>query len=38
VSALQTQVDTLTRLPTAAAADIDALIPAIVDKAFKGEL
>jgi type I restriction enzyme S subunit len=38
VSALQTQVDTLKRLPAEAAAELDALLPAILDKAFKGEL
>ncbi len=35
---LQAQVDALNRLQTESAAELDALLPAILDKAFKGEL
>ena len=36
--ALQAEVDTLKRLQAETAAELDALLPAILDKAFKGEL
>jgi type I restriction enzyme S subunit len=35
---LQTKVDELKRLQTESAAELDALLPAILDRAFKGEL
>jgi type I restriction enzyme S subunit len=35
---LQSQVDALKRLQTETAAELDALLPSILDKAFKGEL
>lgn len=35
---LQTKVDTLKRLQAETAAELDALLPSILDKAFKGEL
>src|SRR5206468_12271848 len=35
---LQSQVDALKRLQVETAAEIDAVLPAILDKAFKGEL
>jgi len=35
---LQAKVDTLKRLQTETAAEVDALLPSILDKAFKGEL
>ncbi|MEG4807476.1 restriction endonuclease subunit S [Microcoleus sp. F8-D3] len=35
---LQTKVDALKRLQTETAAELDALVPSILDKAFKGEL
>lgn len=35
---LQTEVDALKRLETETAAEIDAILPAILDRAFKGEL
>jgi type I restriction enzyme S subunit len=35
---LQAKVDTLKRLQTETAAELDALLPSILDKAFKGEL
>jgi len=38
LDALQAKVDTLKRLQTETAAELDALLPAILDKAFKGEL
>lgn len=38
LDALQAQVDTLKRLQTETAAELDALLPSILDKAFKGEL
>ena len=38
LDALQAEVDTLKRLQTESAAELDALLPAILDRAFKGEL
>lgn len=38
LDALQAQVDALKRLQTETAAELDALLPAILDRAFKGEL
>jgi type I restriction enzyme S subunit len=38
LDALQTEVDALTRLQAETAAELDALLPAILDRAFKGEL
>lgn len=38
LDALQAQVDALKRLQTEAAAELDAVLPAILDRAFKGEL
>ena len=38
LDALQAEVDTLKRLQAETAAELDALLPAILDKAFKGEL
>jgi type I restriction enzyme S subunit len=38
LDALQTEVDALKRLQAGTAAGLDALLPAILDKAFKGEL
>lgn len=38
LEALQLQVDALKRLQTETAAELDALLPAILDRAFKGEL
>jgi len=38
LNALQAEVDALKRLQTETAAELDALLPAILDKAFKGEL
>jgi type I restriction enzyme, S subunit len=38
LDALQVQVDMLKRLQSATAAELDALLPAILDRAFKGEL
>lgn len=38
VDALQAQVNALKRLQTETAAELDALLPAILDRAFKGEL
>jgi type I restriction enzyme, S subunit len=35
---LQAEVDALKRLQAETAAELDALLPAIFDKAFKGEL
>ena len=35
---LQAELDTLKRLQAETAAELDALLPAILDKAFKGEL
>jgi type I restriction enzyme S subunit len=36
--ALQAQVDALKRLQAETAAELDVLLPAILDRAFKGEL
>lgn len=38
LDALQAEVDALKRLQFETAAELDALLPAILDKAFKGEL
>jgi type I restriction enzyme S subunit len=38
LDALQAEVDALKRLQAETAAELDALIPAILDRAFKGEL
>jgi len=38
LDALQAEVDALKRLQTETAAGLDALLPVILDKAFKGEL
>jgi type I restriction enzyme S subunit len=38
LDALQAQVDALKRLQVESAAELDALLPAILDRAFKGEL
>lgn len=38
LDALQAQVDTLKRLQGETAAELDALLPAILDRAFKGEM
>ena len=38
LDALQAEVDTLKRLQAEIAAELDALLPSILDKAFKGEL
>jgi len=38
LDALQTEVDALKRLQAETAAEVDALLPAILDRAFKGEL
>jgi len=38
LDALQAKVDELKRLQAETAADLDALLPSILDKAFKGEL
>jgi type I restriction enzyme S subunit len=35
---LQAKVDTLKQLQTETAAELDALLPSVLDKAFKGEL
>jgi type I restriction enzyme S subunit len=35
---LQAQVDALKKLQAETAAELDALLPSILDKAFKGEL
>jgi type I restriction enzyme S subunit len=35
---LQAEVDALKRLQTETAAELDAMLPAILDRAFKGEL
>ena len=37
-SALQAEVDALKRLQAETAAELDALLPSILDRAFKGEL
>jgi len=38
ISASQAEVDALKRLPAETAAELDALLPALLDCAFKGEL
>jgi type I restriction enzyme, S subunit len=38
LQASQTEVDALKRLQAKTAAEFDALLPAILDRAFKGEL
>ena len=38
LDALQSQVDTLKKLQAETAAELAALLPSILDKAFKGEL
>jgi type I restriction enzyme S subunit len=38
LDALQAEVDELKRLQAEPAAELDALLPAILDRAFKGEL
>ena len=38
LDSLQSQVDALTQSQTESAAELDALLPAILDRAFKGEL
>ena len=38
LDALQAEVDALKRLQAETAAELDALLPAILDNAFKGEL
>ena len=38
LDALQAEVDALKRLQAATAAELDALLPALLDRAFKGEL
>lgn len=38
LDALQREVDGLKRLQAETAAELDALLPAILDRAFKGEL
>jgi type I restriction enzyme S subunit len=38
LSALQVKVDAVKALQAEAAAELDALLPAVLDKAFKGEL
>ena len=38
LNALQAEVDALKRLQAQTATEIDALLPAILDRAFKGEL
>jgi type I restriction enzyme S subunit len=38
LDALQSEVDALKRLQAETAADLHALLPSILDKAFKGEL
>ncbi|MDR0882674.1 MAG: restriction endonuclease subunit S [Candidatus Adiutrix sp.] len=38
LDALQTEVDALKQLQAETAADLDALLPAVLDRAFKGEL
>ncbi|MBI3770008.1 MAG: restriction endonuclease subunit S [Deltaproteobacteria bacterium] len=38
LDALQTEVDALTRLQADSAAELDALVPAVLDRAFNGEL
>jgi hypothetical protein len=38
LNALQAEVDSLKRLQAETAAELDALLPAVLDRAFKGEL
>jgi type I restriction enzyme S subunit len=38
LDALQAEVDALKRLQAETAAELDALLPSILDRAFKGEL
>jgi type I restriction enzyme S subunit len=38
LDALQAEVDALKRLQTDTAAELDALLPSILDRAFKGEM
>ena len=38
LDALRTEVDALKRLQAETAAELDAMLPAILDRAFKGEL
>ena len=38
LDALQVRVDALKKLQAETAAELDALLPSILDKAFKGEL
>jgi type I restriction enzyme S subunit len=38
LDALQAEVDALKRLHAETAAELDALLPALLDRAFKGEL
>lgn len=38
LDALQTKVDAVKALQSETAAELDAMLPAILDKAFKGEL
>jgi type I restriction enzyme S subunit len=38
LDALQTKVDALKKLQSETAAELDALMPSILDKAFRGEL
>jgi len=38
LDALQAEVDALKRLQAGTAAELDALLPALLDRAFKGEL
>jgi type I restriction enzyme S subunit len=38
LDALQAEVDTVQRLQAETAAELDALLPAVLDRAFKGEL
>ena len=38
LDALQVQVDALKKLQAETAAELDALMPSILDKAFRGEL
>ena len=38
LDALQAQVDALKRLQAKTAAELDALLPALLDRAFKGDL
>jgi type I restriction enzyme S subunit len=38
IHALQAEVDTLKDLQIETAADLDALLPAVLDRAFRGEI